>query len=160
MRASQTFRPIPLSLLLVVLLGGSLVVAAGTVRAAFMTPPVPSITGPGSLAIRPTRAGVPAFAIRDVQRYLATHPFGRTVSGQRAKVREILFMSKEQASAIMNGEPLTMLPAHALVCYVRFQGPFFLAGGFVPIGAHPSTFQIGEEVFDARTGNLLGGGYR
>jgi hypothetical protein len=120
-----------------------------------------SSSGPGRPAIRPTQAGTPAFTETDVREYLATNVFpgGVTLSGASPAITEIMFVTSKQASDIMKGEYVG-LPHTAPVCYVQLQGPFSSESHSSPKGARPATYQLGEMVFDAQTGNLLMWGVR
>lgn len=163
MRASRNLRPSLFSLGVLILIGAGLVVTIGNAQAAYTTPSSPPPHAAfGAAAIPRTRTGVPAFTSDDVRQYLSTHtvPGWAGPKSSHSRILEIVFITKEQASAIMKGEDIPMLPAHALVCYVQLQGPFTDQGGFLPPAAQPTTFQIGEMAFDAQTGNLLGWGMR
>jgi hypothetical protein len=117
---------------------------------------MPTSSGPGIPAIRPSQAGVPAFAEADVRQYLATSGFpgGRTLSGAKPTITQIVFVTSKQASEMMQGESVGLSDA-ALVCYVHVQGPFSGASISAP-GARPGgDYQMAHMVFDAQTGNLL-----
>jgi hypothetical protein len=159
MSNTRTLRPTPIGVILVALIMVAVATAAGTAYAAFHASPASApLSGPGIPMIHPTRAGIPAFTVADVRQFFTAHPV-KSASGAPAQIAEIQFMPEEQASAIMRGEPVG-LPAHALVCYVQFRGSFLTTGGYGPPQAKPAWFQLEEEVFDARTGNLMVYGFR
>lgn len=117
---------------------------------------------PGANAIVPSivsyNVGAPNFTVKDVRTYLtkSKQPFpdGPTVSGKLPTILSIEFMASKEAS-IRIGEA-TGLPDQALVCYVELYGPFDMSKVTVP--PHKKTLppmNIGVEVFDAQTGNLL-----
>jgi hypothetical protein len=85
---------------------------------------------------------------------------GPTVSGAPPTILKILFVSSKQASDLMHGES-TGLPDGALACYVELRGPFNPVMMSVPPGTRiqQKPVEIGVEVFDAETGNLLEWGF-
>jgi hypothetical protein len=97
----------------------------------------------------------------DVQRYVSTHrfPAGNVVNGGRLQIEVLQLVTSHQASLYMRGESIG-LPDNAEVYYVVVKGPFMTGGLLVPTGSGASTFNLGEEAFDAQTGNLLVWGIR
>jgi outer membrane protein assembly factor BamB len=120
------------------------------------------ISPPSSTGITPHLKGIPAFTTADVEHYIQANGFagGPTVSGAPPTILKILFVSSKQASDLMHGES-TGLPDDALVCYVELRGPFNPVMISEPPGASgpQKPVEIGEEVFDAETGNLLVWGF-
>jgi len=119
----------------------------------------PQSGGLGIPAIQPTLpiSSSPRFTSADVRAYLSTHPFmsGPPVKGATPTILEIKFMTSKQASALMRGESVG-LPDTAIVCYVKFHGPFTQVNASVPPGAKPLPLaDTGVEIFDGQTGNLL-----
>lgn len=150
-------------LILVVVIGGAVAAFAsiyGSHASNSSQPSLPSgrtpvIYAPGSPAITPHLNAIPSFTAADVQQYIKTHGCrcGPTVSGNPSTVIKILFITSHEASVLLNGEFIGR-PDNALVCYVELRGPF------VQGGPHPPTTQtpivdVGIEIFDAQTGNIL-----
>ncbi len=101
----------------------------------------------GVPAIQPHLSGVPAFTKDDARAYVQAQ-------GQVTIIR-VLFVTSYEACELMEGE-LVGLPDDALVCYVELRGNVVPFTG--PPGSGPpsqSTPPLEQEVFDARTGNLL-----
>jgi hypothetical protein len=118
---------------------------------------------PGAPAIHPTRDaatnGGAAFTAADVEQFIQAHGYagGATVSGGPPTILKILFITSQQASALLNGEDIGR-PDNAIVCYVLVAGPFYSSVSLpygVPTPKAPYIHQTGYEVFDAQTGNLL-----
>ena len=98
----------------------------------------------------------------DVQQYVSTHPFpgGPVVPGAQLKIQVLQLMTSQEASIQMRGEYIG-LPDNASVYYVVVKGPFLLTGiPSVTSIKGPNKFELGEEVFDAKTGNRLVWGIR
>jgi len=89
-----------------------------------------------------------------IEQYIKTHAFagGLTISGKKPIVNEILLISSHDASMLMKGEYVGV-PDNKLVWYVQYCGPFLL--DWVPYGVKPPTYPLGQEVFDAQTGQML-----
>ncbi len=99
----------------------------------------------------------PSFTTSDVRAFLRIHPFvsGPPVKGATPTIVEIKFMTSKQASVLMRGESVG-LPDTAIVCYVKFHGPFTQVNASVSPGAKPlPPTDTGVEIFDGQTGNLL-----
>lgn len=112
----------------------------------------------GRPAIQPTLStGTQRFTVADVKAYLSKHSFpsGPTTTGKPATIRTIQFISSKKASLLIQNES-TGLADTEIVCYVELYGPFTNIYVPVPPGAksYPKT-DIGVEIFDAQTGNLL-----
>lgn len=114
----------------------------------------------GEPAIAPHK-DVSLLTIGDVQQYVNTHrfPAGKVVNGGHLKIEVLQLMTSLQASIQMRGEYIG-LPDNADVYYVVVKGPFIGADLLLPTGSGAITFNLGEEAFDARTGNLLVWGIR
>lgn len=100
--------------------------------------------------------------VADVQRYVLTQPFpaGSTVKGVQPGIVLLKLMTSRDASIQMRGENVG-LPDNAYVYYVIVKGPFYMKYISSASGSkNASTFSLGEEVFDAQTGNLLVWGIR
>lgn len=130
-----------------------------------LPPGTPNTSPPGGPAITPhldpTTNGGAAFTVADVQQYVLAHgcPCGALVPGAHLTIVKILFVTSQEASALLNGEYVER-PDNYIVCYVLMHGPFYPAFS-VPYGAKlPPTIDSGYEIFDAQTGNMLqyGGG--
>ncbi len=112
----------------------------------------------GIQAIVPsTTLGLQRFTIQDANAYVSSHPFpsGPTITGVSPTIVSTSFITTKEANARMHGEH-TGLSDTALVCYVVLKGPFTMTNVSRPYGAKalPPT-NVGVEVFDAQTGNLL-----
>jgi hypothetical protein len=100
--------------------------------------------------------------VADVQQYVDTHQFpgGPTIKGVQLKIVLLQLMTSQEASIQMKGEDIG-LPDNAKVYYVEVSGPFIMEGVLtVSSPKNPQTFDLGEEAFDAQTGNLLVWGIR
>lgn len=120
----------------------------------------------GSPAIHPhasLNTSGAAFTQADVIAFFNTYGFfaGPVVKGAHLKILTIQFVSAKQASQLMYGENVDR-PDDYLVCYVKVEGPFLLTGvrggPNLPNVGHPTMAKLGDAVFDAHTGNLLGWG--
>ncbi|MFL5702851.1 MAG: hypothetical protein ACJ8AG_08480 [Ktedonobacteraceae bacterium] len=114
----------------------------------------------GIPAITPTlntaAAGSPHFTVEDVKQYIAKHGFhgGPTTTGGNPQIRAIDFISSQEASARLHGASIG-LPDTTMICYVELYGPFHVKAS-LPAGAAPfPPSNIGVEIFDAQTGNLV-----
>lgn len=114
----------------------------------------------GQSAIPPHKDGT-LLAVADVQQYVSTHPFpiGPVAPGAHLKLVSIQLMTSKEASIQMRGEYIG-LPDNALVYYVVVKGPFLENILSVTNPTGPHTFNLGEEAFDAKTGNLLVSGIK
>jgi len=82
------------------------------------------------------------------------------MNGEQLKVEVLQLMTSREASIQMRGEYVG-LSDNAKVYFVVVKGPFFMKGilsATSPKGSQ--TLNLGEEVFDAKTGNLLVWGIR
>ncbi len=98
----------------------------------------------------------PTFTVEDVIQYIAKHGFngGPTVTGNNPQIHVIDFISSKEASTRLSGASIG-LPDTAVVCYVELGGPFQVEGSLPP-GAPPfPQSNIGVDIFDAQTGNLV-----
>jgi hypothetical protein len=88
-----------------------------------------------------------------------------TISGKPATLASVQFLTREQAEVAMRGASLQgqVVPG-GLVCYIVYDGPFYLtvsgppaSPGTPPLppGAHGRPQQTVHLVIDAHTGNLL-----
>ena len=110
----------------------------------------------GGPAIVPRMQGTPAFTVEDVKLYYQSHSFsaGPTVLGEPPTIESIRFMTSLEAEELLR--TFIGLPDSAMVCVVKFLGPFYPTHVSVPPGqALPRTVDRGLEVFDAQTGNRL-----
>lgn len=112
----------------------------------------------GHPAIRLTLSTGPVrFTVADVKAYLSNHPFpsGPTTTGKPAKLLTIEFLTSKKASTLIHNES-TGLADTDQVCFVKLYGPFTNIYVSVPQGdkPYPAT-DVGVEVFDAQTGNIL-----
>jgi hypothetical protein len=158
----RLLRAFPFTIAALLVLTGGIAFAAQSILSS--SPPVSTPTvAQGTPAITPRLPGrVPAFTESDVRAYFAHFPFPGTTTGLPATVTSVQFITREQASAAMNGESLSEVPSGALVCYVVLTGHFNpRALGPMPADAKPRTDFItsAHMVFDATTGNLLVLGY-
>ncbi len=110
----------------------------------------------GTPAISPHKDGT-LLTVADVQQYVTTHPFpgGPVVPGTQLKIVILQLMTSQEASVQMRGEYVG-LPDNAEVYYVVVKGPFLLTNVTAMISNQgPHKFELGEEAFDAKTGNRL-----
>lgn len=110
---------------------------------------------PGLPAIPTHNNTTPAFSAADVRQFINTHPLPNDLLPTgHVVVTQATFMTSENASHLMAGEP-TGLPPQSLVCYTTIAGGFTLHAG--PPAATKATKQVPMAVliFDAATGNLL-----
>lgn len=112
----------------------------------------------GVQAIVPsTASGLQRFTVQDANAYVSTHPFpsGPTTTGVSPTVVSTSFITTKEANTRMHGEH-TGLSDTALVCYVVLKGPFAMTNVSRPYGVKALPPEnVGVEVFDAQTGNLL-----
>jgi hypothetical protein len=118
----------------------------------------------GVPAIRPTLTGnIPAYTLANAKQYILCHPMprnlatvgapptaGQTCERQSFTIVLLQFSTSEEVSRLLNGEP-TGLPTSTLLCFTALSGQFAFPG---PSGV-VVTYQVGFEVFDGQTGNLL-----
>jgi hypothetical protein len=107
----------------------------------------------GAQAIQPYLPGIPTFTKDDVRRYIQAHGSSgmRFSSVGKPTITRILFITSREACELMRGEYIG-LPNDALVCYVELSGIFPFFG---PFNSQPTIFHRVQDVFDARTGNLV-----
>jgi hypothetical protein len=127
----------------------------GTVASIGRTPVAERTVSPtiphGVPAIKPTQTGVPAYTLNDVRAYVSTHPLPGTLNRDlNFTIVRIAFLTSAEVSRLLGGES-TGFPPTTLLCYVQLQGRFVFAG---PPGT-TVIFPIGNEVFDARNGNIV-----
>ncbi len=120
-------------------------------------PGVPAITPRSSANTAGASTGA-AYTAADVQQYVLANGFpgGPVAPGGHLTIVSIQFIAAQQASNAI-GEDVGR-PADTLVCYVKLHGPFIIGAVSAPYGTTPvssRTFQTGEMVFDAQTGNLI-----
>jgi hypothetical protein len=160
----QKFRRSPISLITLLVVIGSIALAINALLPASPKPqerhanPVSLPAAPGLPAIHPTRAGIPAYTVADVQAYVLTAGFsgGPTSSGKSPTILNITFITARAASTLVQADNIG-LPDDALVCYVVVQGPFEGKRISSPDGASVRhDFPKGQMFFDAQAGNLLG----
>lgn len=110
---------------------------------------------PGSPAIQPHLNAIPSYTTADVEQYIKTYGFrgGPTTTKNPPTILKIEFITSQQANTLLNGEFIGR-PDSSLVCYVELQGPFIQGGPHPPTAQIP-TFNVGIEIFDAQTGNIL-----
>jgi hypothetical protein len=120
-------------------------------------PGVPAITPKSTVnSANPTTSAT--YTAADVQDYILANGFpgGPVAEGGHLSIVSIQFISAQQASQAI-GEDVGR-PSDTLVCYVVLHGPFKVGAVSAPYGTTPvssETFQTGEIVFDAQTGNLI-----
>jgi hypothetical protein len=157
------------SLLLLVLIGGSILLAHAQAQAnaslsghaaATRTPIFSKYSSsPGVPAIPPhlriDATNIAAFTESDVRQYVSSQQsFGQIapLPGTTVVIVKIEFLTSQAATKLI-GES-TGMPASHLLCYVELSGDFSLPTG--PGGGSTSaTVHTIQEVFDAQTGNLL-----
>jgi hypothetical protein len=101
--------------------------------------------------------GSQRFTVTDVKAYLSKHlfPSGPTTTGKPATIRTIEFISSKKASLLIHNGSIGLADTDQ-VCFVELYGPFTNTHVPVPPGANPyPVTDIGVEIFDAQTGNLL-----
>lgn len=130
--------------------------------------PIPSVPAPqGADPIFPPSAGVPAVShagggavtVDDVRAFVTAHGFagshfGKTTAGAAPAILQVSLMTWKQADVLLKGDGTRGRVATAGVIYVKLQGPFLLDTP-VPPAVKLTPVQTGEELFDARSGNLL-----
>ncbi len=101
---------------------------------------------------------VPAFTLEDMKAYLESATScsgGPTLSGQPPTIDTLEFVGCKELTDRLN--LFIGLPDDALVCYVVLRGPFRLTLMSYPPGAVQGipVSETVEEIYDARTGDLL-----
>ncbi len=86
---------------------------------------------------------VPSFTEADVRAYLALFIHDKTTTGAPATISSIRFITREEASAAMNGESLSEVAPGSLVCYVVIAGPFDVGQS---LQLPPTTKKIGPVI--------------
>lgn len=114
-------------------------------------PPAPGATGgafTGHRAITPVGSNLITEA--QVREYVGSHRVPGTLQASNASITSVKFLSSQQVRTLLHSANLG-LSDDAPLCLVLLSGKFVFSG---PPGQTP-TFPVGDEVFDARTGNLL-----
>lgn len=157
-----------ITLLAILIVGGWSVVALTGAALGNAGPPPPlthygkpNLYPAGVPAITPSMNTSVALTKTDVLQYVKANGYsgGPVVSGSHLVVEKVLFITSEQASALLNDESIGRAN-DTIVCFVQLRGPFLIEGIDVPYGvSNPNpTIQRGYEIFDTHTGNLLGWG--
>lgn len=115
---------------------------------------LPPGTNTGTPAITPECNAAIAVSVSDVQTYIQAHGFvgGAVIPYHTLHILSIQLMTPQQADA--QGAELDGYTATTMVYVVKMVGPFYTTHEITLVGG-PSTSLVGDEIFDAHTGNML-----